>query len=129
MLPNISTEVFTITDSHYGTSRNGDQNMYTIELTDIVNGTVYETYIVEDHKNFKHWERMLDNPDCFYFLANLKLKEIKRGPNAGKHYIDGDSRVQIVHETTDHTKFETLIYQMRGLALPPYLRKDLFTYG
>jgi hypothetical protein len=125
MLPNISREVFTVTNTTYGSSRNGD-DMYTIELTDIVNGDVYETYVVTDHKNYEHWQRIVENPDRFYFLINLKLKEIKRGPNTGKYYVDGDSRVEIAHETSDHTRFETLIYQMRGEALPVYLRKDLF---
>lgn len=126
MLPNISKEVFTITGAATGSSRNSAETMWTIELTDIVNNSVYETYVVESHKNFANWQRLIENPDRFYFLGNLKLKEIKRGPNTGKHYVDGDSRVEILHETSDHTRFETLVYQMRGEALPVYLRKDIF---
>ena len=127
MIPNITKEVFTVSDLRRGESRNGEQ-MITLELTDIVNNDVYETHVVEDHKNYKHWERIIENPDRFYFLGNLKLKEIKRGPNSGKYYVNGDSRVEILHETSDHTRFETLVYQMRGEALPIYLRKDLFEH-
>jgi len=126
MLPNISKEVFTVTDINTSNSRNAGELMHTIELTDIVNGTVYETYVVEDHKNYKHWQRIIENTDRFYFLGNLKLKEIKRGPNAGKHYVNGDSRVEIIHETADHSRFEKLVYQMRGEALPPYLNTELW---
>jgi hypothetical protein len=126
MLQNISREVFTVTQATQRTSRHGDETMWTLELTDVVNGSVFETYIVEEHKNFRHWQRIIENPDLFYFLGNLRLKTVKRGPNTGKEYIDGDSRVQIIHETADHTRFETLVYQLRGETLPPYLNSQMW---
>ena len=122
---NVSLEVFTVTDITYGESKNNEE-MFTIELTDIMNDEIFQTYVVKDHKNYKNWQRIIDHPDRFYFLTNLKLKEIKRGPNAGNYYINGDSRVEIQHETSDHTRYEKLIYEMKGIALPLYLRKDLF---
>ena len=76
MIPNITKEVFTVSDLKHSESRNGEQ-MITLELSDIVNDDVYETYVVEDHKNYKHWERIIENPDRFYFLGNLKLKEVR----------------------------------------------------
>jgi len=126
MLPNITTDVFTVIDITTGNSRNLGETMYTIELENIVSGEKLKTYVVEEHKNYKHWQRVIENPDRYYFLNNLKLKEVRSGPNAGDYYINGDSRVEIVHETSDAARFETLVRQMRGEVLPPYLNKDLW---
>ena len=119
---NITKQVFTITDMTSGQSRNDDGIMWTIELQNIMTGETFKTYVSEGHKNFKNWERMVENTDRHYLISNMKLKEIKKGPNAGNHYINGDSRIDIQLETADYDYFETLIYQMRGELLPVHLR-------
>ena len=126
MLPNISREVFTITDIENRTSRNNDEQMYVIELTDIVNDHVYTTFIVESHENFALWERMIQNKDRYYLLTNLKLKQVKSGPNTGNYYVNGDSRVRIAAEIDDQNYFDFIVKSMRGEALPPHLNRELW---
>lgn len=127
MLPNISTEVFTITEIQNRTSRNNDEEMYVIELTDIVNDeNVFTTFIVESHENFALWQRMIQNKDRYYLLTNLKLKKVRSGPNAGNYYVNGDSRVRIAAEIDDQNYFDFVVKSMRGEALPPHLNTALW---
>lgn len=83
-------------------------DIWVVELIGLEDRRVYQTYIDANNRNYRHWARVIENPDRGYILSNLKHKVSAQG----RTLVSADSQVIIEREANDPDQLAEAVQQI-----------------
>lgn len=81
---------YIVLSQHPLTSKHGGK-IYEIKLVGAVDRIEYHTYIDPKMRNYKHWRRVIENPECGFVIKGCQIKR--------DELISADSRITVVWQT------------------------------
>ena len=81
---------YIVLSQHPLTSKHGGK-IYEIKLVGAMDRVEYHTYIDPKMRNYKHWRRVIENPECGFVIKGCQIKR--------DELISADSRITVVWQT------------------------------
>ena len=101
-------QLYAITEQIRGNSNRDGSVMTTITMYGLEDFLRYETYVVENFKNARHWQCVTDKPQNGYIIRFHKGRLTKSGQ------IDADGQPMVQHIEEDLEEFREVIIQQAG---------------